>query len=222
MWDGIRYVFCLCIVIQFCIAAGTCDGPGLGACTVNDSATWKSYEFSVVVENLRVCGLESFSDKSISRNCLIPKSKMSENCLECQVNLIDCVGVNCPLACLNGGQANPTCVACAEGSCNPTFVQRTGFSFPVCNDCVQPYKAPKTIVPGLQDGAFFGIIAAGGVALFGISGYTYWKGHFCDRDEPSGRIISGVSPIASFQNMGSMQNMNGSPTMSRTFLFLYC
>lgn len=116
-------------------------------------------------------------------NCLVSEKgwRLHPECMNCFGRLVDCTAEICPVACFQGGAGSEACRTCVTNACNK--IGATFFEFPNCtrtsfinpddlSNCTAP---PTTIIPGLEDEAFFSIVGAGGVVvlagLFGIGRY---------------------------------------------------
>lgn len=82
-----------------------------------------------------------------------------------------CTSTQCVSACLGGGSDSFQCENCVQANCyNPAGT----FDFSNCSRTVQVDPSnieectrpdPATIIPGLDDAAFFGIVAAAGIIV---------------------------------------------------------
>ena len=115
--------------------------------------------------------------------CLVNEKgwKLSDSCMNCFGRLVDCTAEICALVCFQGGAGSEVCRTCVTNACNK--IGATLFEFPNCSrtahvnpadlsNCTAP---PTTIIPGLEDDVFYGIVGAGSVVflagLVGIGKY---------------------------------------------------
>lgn len=113
-------------------------------------------------------------------NCLVVEKgwRLSAACMDCFGRLVDCIAEACSAACYHIASHIAVCRACVTHVCNKVgapfhFSNCSGTALVDPHDFSNCTAPPTSIIPGLDDGVFFGIVGAGGVVVLAGMGLAY-------------------------------------------------
>jgi hypothetical protein len=103
---------------------GSGGGPASGACTnAADNAILTSTDVEGIVEQ---CATENFGAEPATKECIADGTGLSDPCVTCFDDTIQCTVMNCIGECFNG--MTPECTACMDANCTPAFEACSGLT----------------------------------------------------------------------------------------------
>lgn len=99
--------------------------PAMGACINQADGAILQAPNNTVQADVEKCGKDNLGQEPATKNCIKMKTNLSDGCVTCFDDLVQCVAKNCFNDCFADPNGQP-CLDCRAAKCDPAFEKCSG------------------------------------------------------------------------------------------------